>query len=256
MELFKFMPYREDFFLNRLLRFTPAMFFNDPFEGQVTKSSAVKALHGSLRKTVDGGKSWIPLSVEEIELKINYSNVGHALGILSLTRSKHSLLMWAHYSNNHTGIILGVDSSHPFFNQSISSNEVSKMFQINTSLLGKLYPVVYERIRLEMATKPSFDFHFYEYLQKSEEWMYEKEYRMFMNLSDANLTIKKNDAYISLFEIPEDAITRIILGVRSDKSKILNDFAESVKMNPKLSHVKLESAELHKDLYHIEHFTV
>lgn len=64
MELFKFMAYRTDFFQKRFLRFTPAPFFNDPFEGQVTKSSAVKALSGKLKKTIDNGKSWILHSPE------------------------------------------------------------------------------------------------------------------------------------------------------------------------------------------------
>lgn len=255
MELFKFMPYRQDFFQKRLLRFTPATSFNDPFEGLVTTSSAVKELHNKLRKTVDGGKTWIPLTKDEIEKQKYFNNATHVLGILSLTRSKHSLLMWAHYAKNHTGIILGVDSTDPFFNQTISSERTS-IFQIDTSLLGKVFPVTYERIRPELPLSHLGPFAFDEFLQKSEEWMYEKEYRMFMSLFDAKVTIKEKEQLISLFEIPESAITRIIMGVRSDKSKILADFTSAAKNNPKLLHIKVESAELHKELYHIEHHPV
>jgi len=253
VELFKFMPYRDDFFLNRLLRFTPAILFNDPFEGRVTKTSAVKELHGRLKKRVDE-KTWIPLTIDEIEKQNYFNNAIIALGILSLTRSKHSLLMWAHYAKNHTGIILGMDSTHPFFNQTISSKEVST-FQINSSLLGKVLPVVYERIRPELRpiSPGNTDTELDEFLQKSEEWMYEKEYRMFMSLYDADAFKKNNNEPIHLFEIPEDAITRVILGVRSDKIKIYNDFKTAANINPKLSHIKVEYAELHKDLYHIEH---
>lgn len=251
MELFKFMPYREDFFKKRLLRFTPAPLFNDPFEGQVTKSSAVRELHGRMK--IWNGKSWDIMTKEMIEASNSYDNAYHSLGILSLTRSKHSLLMWAHYANNHSGIIIGINSCNEFFNQTVASTNKSLENAINLSLLGKLFPVVYERVRPDYPPVTSGNFTLDVLLQKSDEWMYEKEYRMFMKLHDASLTVKNNDEIISLFEIPEDAIIRVILGVRSDKNKILNDFEIAVKDNPKLSHIKFESAEQHKDLYHIEH---
>lgn len=164
--------------------------------------------------------------------------------------------MWAHYAANHTGIILGVDTTHPFFNQTLPP-EATSLSQIDASLLGRVFPVTYERIRPELrqVTTPG-PIGFEEFLQKSDEWIYEKEYRMFMPLTFANTSFVIDSQIISLFEIPEAAITRVILGFRSEISKILMDFSIAIDINPKLSHIKLEVGELHKDLYHIAHFPI
>jgi hypothetical protein len=257
VELYKYMTYRDDFFTNRLLRFSSAIMFNDPFEGLMSKSSVIEALYGRIRR----GTGEIIPRVELENTKL-FSNM-YSLGILSLTCSKHSLRMWAHYANNHTGIILCVDSNHPFFNQSITPITANRpidstylasdeAYHINASLLGKVYPIKYERIRLQMTQDLDFT-DIGGLLQKSDEWIYEKEYRMFMRIKDGkNTTINPKELFTH-FELPEKAINKIILGVRSDKSKIVNDFKNAIQLNPNLSHIKLESTVLHKDLYHIEH---
>lgn len=253
MELFKYMPYRPEFFTTLLLRFTPASEFNDPFEGQPKMSSLEKAAH--IAKILING-NWEPvpndLYMQNIaEQREIQTDAG--LGILSLTRSKHSLLMWAHYANKHEGIIIGFDTEDPFFNQNISPKRNPPE---DTSYLGKVFPVFYDRIKLDFEFGPIEK----SLLHKSDEWIYEKEYRMFMRREDCNEFGTDADGNkmenVNLFKVPACAITRIIMGKRANKEAIKLDFKNASKDNPRLSHIKIETAELHGELYHIEHIPV
>jgi hypothetical protein len=256
MELFKYMPYRPQFFSNRLVRFTPLSEFNDPFEGQVKISSLQQA--GSRIKRFNGA-SWEPVPEGDpglaLQLAAARKIVAHDnIGILSLTRSKHSLLMWAHYAGSHEGIIVGFNSEHPFFNQDIPPIRTPPE---DTAYLGKVFPVVYDRVRLDIEYGTNA---IKSLLQKSDEWMYEKEYRMFMRRGDCDELGVDSDGNamqdVNLFKVPELAITRIIMGERSRKESIKLDFTSALKGNPNLSHIRIEAAELHRDLYHIEHIPV
>jgi hypothetical protein len=254
VELFKYMPYRPLFFTNLLLRFTPLSEFNDPFEGQVKTSSLIP--HVGTRMKIFNGNFWEPLPEGEAIKLLNTRKmiVEQELGVLSLSRSKHSLLMWAHYASNHEGIIVGFNSEHHFFNQDVPSKQDPPD---RTLHLGKVFPVVYDRIR------PDADFgdnYRNSLFQKSDEWMYEKEYRMFMRREDCD-EIPVDSAGnkikdINLFKVPETAITSILIGVRANKEAIKLDLIRALKINPNLSHIKIETAELHSDLYHIEHIPV
>jgi hypothetical protein len=250
------MPYRPEFFTKLLVRFTPLSEFSDPFEGQVKISSLQKA--GSRIKRYNG-TSWKPVPEGDVGLALQLSATRKIvaddnLGIFSLTRSKHSLLMWAHYANHHKGIIVGFNNEHTFFNQNILPKQNPPE---DTSYLGKVFPVVYDRIRLDIEFGENAAKHL---LQKSDEWMYEKEYRMFMRRKDCDELGTDSDGNsmqnVNLFKVPELAITRIIMGERANKELIKLGFILALKSNPNLSHIKIESAELHRDLYHIEHIPV
>lgn len=256
MDLFKYMPYRLGFFTKLLVRFTPLSEFSDPFEGQVKISSLQKV--GSKIKRYNG-TAWVPVPEGDVGLALQLSATRKIvaydnLGILSLTGSKHSLLMWAHYSNHHEGIIVGFNSEHPFFNQDILPKQKPPE---DTSYLGKVFPVVYDRVRLDIESGAN---NMKSLLQKSDEWMYEKEYRMFMERKDCDELGTDSDGNamqnVNLFKVPELAITRIIIGERANKELIKLDFIRALKGNPNLSHIKIEAAELHRDLYHIEHIPV
>jgi hypothetical protein len=256
VELFKYMPHRPQFFTHLLVRFTPLSEFNDPFEGQV-KISSLQLARSRIKRY--NGTAWEPVPENDVLLDSQLAAArkiiaSDDLGVLSLTRSKHSLLMWAHYARNHEGIIVGFNSEHPFFNQNILPKRNPPE---DTSYLGKIFPVVYDRVRLEIefgtnVAKPL--------LQKSDEWMYEKEYRMFMRREDCDELMANPDGNatqnVNLFKVPELAITRIIMGERSNKDAIKLDFITALKGNTNLSHIKIEAAELHRDLYHIEHIPV
>lgn len=244
MELFKYMPYRETFFETLLLGFTALSNANDPFEGAIQITSISDCLSKS---------GAFPEASKSLADKKKV-NPHPYLCALSLSKSKHSLLMWAHYAKNHEGIILGLDTSHPFFNQKIKPNTPNE----DTSFYGKVLPVTYDRVRPKFKFEIRGSFNFSEaILTKSDEWMYEKEYRMFMRKSDCDEFGKDKDGkilnHVFLFKIPPGSIKRIIIGERLDHKKVISDFKIAKIKSPDLSHVIIEKAELHKDLYHIEH---
>lgn len=247
MELFKYMKYRNGFFDNRLMRFTPLSILNDPFEGKVRDSSIVE--HPLMRKGVmhiqENGKT---VEVTQNNMADMLSKILDTLYddllVLSLSSSKHSLLMWVHYADSHKGIILGFDSDHKFFNQSIDLHSCG-------ILVGNVYPVSYDRVRSDIIEIPKSVLH------KSDEWMYEKEYRMFMTKKEcAKSERDENGNEINLLEVPEEAITRVIIGANANRENIINEFRAASKKNKKLHHIKLEYGLPHKDLYHIEHHQV
>lgn len=239
MELYKYMPYRDGFFEKLLFSFTGLDKFNDPFEGQFQLTTLFDALSGKYPKAHESLK------------KKKKVHPHPDLGVLSLSKSKHSLLMWAHYAHNHEGIIVGFDTSHPFFNQKVKP---IKSPHEDTSFLGKVFPVTYDRVRPEFKIGLNYT---EALLSKSDEWMYEKEYRMFLRKSDCCEFGKDKDGntldYVSLFKIPASAITRVILGERSNKPKIIEGFKKATSSNDELLSIEIEVAELHEDLYHIEH---
>jgi len=239
MELFKYMPYRDEFFEKLMFSFTGLDKFNDPFEGQFQLTSLSDSLSEDYPKTYES-------------LKNKKRVHPHPdLGILSLSKSKHSLLMWAHYAQSHEGIIVGFDTSHPFFNQEVKPIKTPTE---DTSFLGKVLPVTYDRVRPEFKGGRNFS---EALLSKSDEWMYEKEYRMFLRKNDRDDVGRDKNGnildHVNLFKIPARAIKRVILGERSAKDKIINDLNGAIFLNPELLNIEIQIAELHKDLYHIEH---
>lgn len=100
------------------------------------------------------------------------------LGILCLSKSKNHPLMWAHYANNHSGVMFEIDTSKNLFIDGTSSfsKEVRYVNKIptftNDTILGinrKLFPTENEEMmQLHLATK-------------SEHWNYEDEVRYMVN---------------------------------------------------------------------------
>lgn len=108
-------------------------------------------------------------------------------GILCLSKIKNHPLMWAHYANNHSGVMFEIDTSKELFLDIHSfSNEVSYVKKIptftNDTILGinkDLFPFENKKmIQLQLATK-------------SEHWSYEDEVRYIVRKNTITDNIKK-----------------------------------------------------------------
>ena len=88
---------RIDILQNRLIRFTQPNGMTDPFEARPY--------------------FYIPKAEQRIlsDLPERFYNLHNRAGILSLSETPNNLLMWAHYAEGHTGLILVLDGSHDFF---------------------------------------------------------------------------------------------------------------------------------------------
>jgi hypothetical protein len=154
--------------------------------------------------------------------------------VLSLTRKRDDLLMWAHYANNHQGFVIEFDGNHNYFNRNMNRAEHD----------GYLRPVRYlknrpQRESFEDITTTEL------LLVKSEEWKYEKEYRMLRNIFGSVEELKGKLGNTYLFPIPTDCITGVILGNLISKTD-MEDILSILVNDRRYNHVKTYRAELHE----------
>lgn len=158
--------------------------------------------------------------------------LGESTGILSLTEKHDNLLMWAHYAENHKGIVIGFDGENGFFHhQRTKDDECNYIRKVTYSE---------ERPAIQLTTIEDMADIF---LIKSKEWEYEQEWRMLKPLNDANETIQVNEESICLFSFPPKCVTEIILGCRISPSN-RKDILEYLVSDEEYSHVQKYEAIL------------
>lgn len=264
--LFKYFgPDRVDAALTRKLRFTPLGEFNDPFEGRphlqgfaseaLTLSSLEEILLPELLDAYNKQAATFKATVSEAEflkrmvpaMRQSYPVLHKAVemgasnflgelpqkwdayvGALCVSEVCDSLLMWAHYAASHTGFVLEFDAQHPFFNAQRSENDEFR--HIRRVLYRDARP---SGLLLELEASDMF-------LVKSTQWSYEREWRMFMALSEANNVIEVGSSKIYLFDVPADAITGLIFGARASM-QLQQAVHTAIKDRSELQHVKLRS---------------
>lgn len=267
MSLFKYAPpERIDVIQNLRIRFTPGTEFNDPFE--ITPSASFiddpKYLEGLLDRmakkqfaeefaegkvAIDGKAARIAAIVEHRKIELIRDKAGIKAAALEAMRTRFSdyrilclsrvapedpkaLLLWAHYTNGHTGFVFEIAEADPW----ILSHD---------SCLGHLRDkgdVEYRKTRpvLESgAVRRNC------YLAKSEHWIYEQEFRLVRASADPELDFKT-----SLVTIPPTLLLSITLGANVGPKEI--ERVQSVlDSRPELAHVQLFQAQLHVDEYSI-----
>lgn len=133
--------------------------------------------------------------------------------ICSATKDKNNQLMWAHYADSHTGVVIG--------------------FKINDDDT-RIAPVQYNGIKKKVTDEQIEDFDSYTdeiLLHKEKDWKYEKEIRILKDVSpDSNL------AFINI-EIKE-----IIFGrrMKEDDSIFLTQLINRINPKIKISNLNLQ----------------
>lgn len=226
-------PERASYFDDALLRFTPPGALNDPFEcfpaliDEVVKQAleyletkvfardSVGNDRGERRKMERTRKKEIAQKIQALKNDPDLfaqgihdyaaESINGRLGILSLSRRWDSSLMWSHYTNCHQGFCIGFDRNHSFFADSARPR-------------SDFRPVIYSHRRptlTRMRTSP--DDNKIILSTKSKDWEYEEEERVIALLANADKVISALPHNISLFKVPHDAVTEIVLGMRSSK---------------------------------------
>lgn len=264
--LFKyFSPDRLDVLLTRKVRFTPLGQFNDPFEGkphleglateeqtlasfeevlipelidaynkQPTAFRTSVSQDEFLKQMIPAMRQSYPDLQEEMKTELNkfldaFPQKWNAhIGALCLSEVCDSLLMWAHYAASHTGFALEFDAHHPFFHAQRSESD--ELRHIRRVLYRDSRP---SGLLVDLEASDMF-------LVKSNHWLYEREWRIFMALSEADVVADIDATKIYLFEIPTPAITGVILGARAP-TQLREAVLESIRQQPGLSHVKIKS---------------
>lgn len=263
-KLFKYLPpARIGVLSDRLIRYTPLGAFNDPFEGrpeirglasqETILSSFVAAVPSELESAYSSLPSelkanlslqqWVNFATPLIQqqqgtfmtmlnavsnqfIPTIFGKFDEILGVLSLCEVPDSILMWAHYGVSHTGFVLELDPTHPYFNARRTPKDE----------FGHLRQVHYR------DTRPSANLIDLDgpemFLVKSKEWSYEREWRVLRPLKDASNILESNGEKIHLFQLPADAIKSVILGARA--SNTLADQARlAISASDEMSHIQL-----------------
>lgn len=157
------------------------------------------------------------------------------VGVLCLTKERDNLIMWAHYANNYKGIVIEFDEKHEFFHQEDGS----------MGELGGIRRVDYSEDRPNHASftdlSPAEIF-----FLKSDDWAYEKEWRMLKPLpvEDADKVNRDADGQpVYLFSFPPECVTGVIFGSRiSDEHR--SEFLEFLSTDRRYSDAKRYQAIL------------
>lgn len=184
---------------NRTLRFSKPTHFNDPFD-----CAAATGPRDSEFKIRTAGST----NADKLFM------IQNAFGILSLTRNPLNLLMWAHYSENHKGGVVAIDTEEAGLECDISNiipANCGKVIYSNVrpSIENDSVPLhsdltgLYDRKSLEKL-----------FLYKSLHWAYEEEVRVIRRI-DYDPQKKFED-----IEIPMNAIKKVYLGARYFKALI------------------------------------
>lgn len=101
-------------------------------------------------------------------LRSQFDELRNTTGVSCLSESENSLLMWAHYANNHRGFCVEYD-----------------LLEINRILNFSVIPVIYSEERtcfdffnLQTIEKDTLKLFIQSLTSKSPEWSYEKEWRI------------------------------------------------------------------------------
>lgn len=262
-----FGPDRVDVIQSGLIRYSPLGAFNDPFEGQpevtslTTEAAARASLNEILPQEARAAYDQLPgevrsaLSLERWEqlavqlMKANEAEFLRAmhgltpvlqglmtrkfdelLGALCLSEVPDSLLMWSHYGASHAGFVLAFDARHPYFHEQKGPQDEFR----------HLRRVVYREAR-PSATLMEFD-GVDVFLVKSGHWSYEREWRIFRAIPEADVVLPGEPFGIHLFSFPPSALQAVILGARSS-AQTTEAIVAAIRTNGALSHIRVKRAK-------------
>lgn len=160
------------------------------------------------------------------------------IGVICFSKVNDSLLMWAHYSDSHRGLVAGFNTDHEFFKSLKTFKSVH--YSIHRPRLD---------VNVDDADKVR-DQTIQALFTKSSEWQYEHEWRTIyslQNLIDEPSTHRPHNYYVPL---PAEAISCIIFGKRCP-ADIQQRILTAIKKN-RLQHIRVYKAVLHPSEYRLE----
>ena len=215
--------------INNYMWYSAPSCFNDAFDSdfKVDEKSIFQFYFnyfGMSRKIRVGSDEWKKLRIvttQEIKLFRNeLENLRHTTGISCLSESCDSNLMWAHYANSNRGMCVEYN-----------------LFEITKQLQFTPVPVIYsaEGACLKSIDPENADIEAIRFListvsSKSEDWAYEKEWRIIRDNGSCGdaWDSQKHGALLPMIEP-----SSIILGCKAegDFEKQVREYCESHKIN-------------------------
>lgn len=256
----------QDVLYRRLLRFTPPMHLNDPFESLPYYAALAPDRAGLIRgvaRTITGLsieerlrlseplqhgdqrclEEWFNKHPKEFDrLMADWNPNGellkevakevyaamNSIGILSLSAVPDNVIMWSHYADQHRGFVIEFNSSDSFFQK---YSDRSEMLEICRRPQPVQYVAQRPKIDLESMTEVET------FLTKVDDWSYEQEWRFGRGLSDAD----SRDGDVHLFEFPASCVSSVVMGCKmpfENKREIIS----LVRNNREFKHVRVRQA--------------
>ncbi len=251
LRLYKyFPPERIDVLENFKVRFTPPLYFNDPFDclptfnGMKASSFNKNKLLGMFEDKIESAYlDYCKLTNDPMHLddyrKLLFSqdlwgkflkfdteiaekarmaftkDILPRMAVFCLSEAFDNKLMWSHYADSHKGFCIEFDAEHDFFEQKHLKN---KRF-------AGLRKVIYSKEKVSNFEEVWNDPHSL-YSNKCEDWAYEKEWRLvdYTENCDSKITLNSGEC-IHLFGVPKESILSVTFGLKASehlKRKILN----------------------------------
>ncbi len=156
-----------------------------------------------------------------------------AIGILCLSRTNESLVMWSHYADQYTGAVIEFDGSHEFFAGQVAMEyrPIRPKRDLSDYLAGNPTPVS-------------------ELCVKSEQVAYEQEVRVIRTLADCEKTEQCDRRGFGIYirKMPIECIRGVFLGERMNIS-----VQREVYLRIKETHVALTLAAVDGAGYAFRH---
>ncbi len=204
--------------------------------GSFSKFKELTIKHKS--KVVETFVGVLPLGAAQAEKEF-LDEVSKLFGVLCLSKRRDSILMWGHYCDKQSGLVIGFDNSTTVFHKEKG-----------------LLPVDYvkERVVFDACWEngtPEMDSYNHKLIfSKSDAWSYEKEFRQFFWLSKLKPQPLDDGTVGRFLSFPAESVVSVTLGPRCSP-EFEKDVQETVLKSP-FSNVKLDRAVLNEDAFAIE----
>jgi Protein of unknown function (DUF2971) len=176
---------------------------------------------------------YVPLAAAKVGKELA-NKVSRSRGVLCVSEVRDSILMWGHYCEGHTGMVIGFDGSHQVFTPNVGYG---------------MRPVRYvrERVLFDSSWRESdprlLGFEEAMIFSKNADWKYEQERRQLFMLAHLKCTTSEGAQTLYFLSVPPEAILSVSLGARCPEE--LERSVKEALTQPPLSHVTLDRAELH-----------
>ena len=225
MILYKYLPAeRIDVLRNAMIRFTQPAALNDPFDCN-PRMLDVDEVENAPRSEYPCCRQ---AHISGLQMALS-QNDRRSVGLICLAETPDDLLMWAHYADEHRGLVLGFDTSHSFF---AKGSEGTGLWKVTYSGVRPSFPK--KIVEMELLRQPTinphglinayavgddaFDPDIYDddyRFVKSAAWAYEREWRVLRKLQNPDGVIDNGaNLPIYLYRFPRSVVQSVILGFR------------------------------------------
>jgi hypothetical protein len=205
-----------------------------------TEHAAVYAKRGPV-----GAEQWIeqmePIWADKVEQNYDitvrevYAKLDSNFGLLSLSETVTSKLMWSFYSDGGRGFVVEFDPSDAWFNCKTADNDSYRHLR-QVRYVSDREPM-YIASKDDAGTRDDAVLY-----TKTSEWEFEKEWRIIRGFKEAEKV--GPDDYskdVWLFEIPPSAIKAVVFGYRAPP-QLEASLREIVTTNVNLKHIVFRQA--------------